>query len=101
MKLGYDDRLGIPAVRGVPIGIYRDQMGDLAGGKTLAFFHQQVLPIEPLSDPSLCDLPVNGSNYIISAFSVLSVVGKSRVIRVFRRRRDPCQEYLVDPVNPV
>jgi hypothetical protein len=25
-------------------------MGALAGGKKLAFFHQQVLPIEPLSD---------------------------------------------------
>ena len=28
-------------------------MGALAGGKKLAFFHQQVLPIEPLSDLSI------------------------------------------------
>jgi hypothetical protein len=33
-------------------------MGALDGGKKLAFFHHQVLPIEPLSDPSLRDLRV-------------------------------------------
>jgi hypothetical protein len=33
-------------------------MGALAGGKKLAFFHQQELPIEPLSNPSLRDLRV-------------------------------------------
>jgi len=31
-------------------------MGTLAPGKKLAFFQEQVLPIEPLSDPSLRDL---------------------------------------------
>jgi hypothetical protein len=53
-------------------------MGALAGGKMLAFFHQQELPIEPLSNPSLGDLRVlRGYEWIFSACSAFSVVRKA------------------------
>jgi len=45
VKSTYEDRLGIPAGRGVPIGSYRDRMGALDGAKKLAFVHHQELPI--------------------------------------------------------
>jgi hypothetical protein len=55
-------------VAGVPIASYRDKMGALVGANKLAYFRQQGLPIEALSDPRI------GS--IFSSFSVLLMLSE-------------------------
>ena len=85
----------MPAERGVPIGSYRDLMGALAGGKKLAFFRQQVLPIEPLSDLSI---QVSLFYFVSLVFFVVgfksySVFSAYSAVRhVFLIRRISCQE---------
>jgi hypothetical protein len=48
-----EDRLGSPPGGGVPIASYRDKMGALVGANKLAYFRQQGLHIEALSDPKI------------------------------------------------
>jgi hypothetical protein len=55
-------------VAGVPIASYRDKMSALVGANKLAYFRQQGLPIEALSDPRI------GS--IFSSFSVLLMLSE-------------------------
>ena len=49
LRAHFKDRLGIPAKRDAPMGGYRGEWGALVGENELVYFHQQVLPIEPLS----------------------------------------------------
>ena len=66
------------------MGTYRDRMGALAGGKKLAFFHQQVLSIEPLSDLSI-HVPLFYFVFFVVKLKSFSVISALSVVQNFVR----------------